>query len=149
MHLPVTSTTSSSHPREGHEDKVTNRNLDSSTYGVGAVVADNAHSNTPSSTTNDAIAIAVFGTTAQKQHGSGVGCDTTTSAHLPHRRRRQHGVRRGAWLLSSKGDRQTVHWKATVAALAALAKTASTGAVSAMSVLGNRSRDSGVGNNGS
>ena len=72
----------------------------------------------PSSTTNDAIVIALDGTLPQKQHGGGVGCDTTTYAHLPHKRRRQHDVRRGAWLLSSKGDRQTVQWNATATALA-------------------------------
>ena len=49
------------------------------------------------------------------------------SAHLPHSRRRQQGVRRGAWLLSSYEDRQYVQTKCggPAAALATAADEAS------------------------
>ena len=69
----------------------------------------NAQSITPTSTSKD-FKVSEVSLAAQWQQ-TGAGWDASVSAHLPHSRRRQQGVRRGAWLLSSYEDRQYVQTK--------------------------------------
>ena len=69
----------------------------------------NAQSITPTSTSKD-FKVGEVSLAAQWQQAGAVS-EASMFAHSPHSRRRQQGVRRGAWLLSSYEDRQYVQTK--------------------------------------